>query len=205
VAGAAEVLDVLDPRYDAALYVAYTRRIIELMGGTGPALDRAASEIYADWAQHRHFSLYDDVPEVLETLRRRGIRVGLISNAHRCLESFQSHFGLSGLIAVTVASSDHGYLKPHPRIFEAALARMGVEPRDATMVGDSLKHDVAGARGVGMRGILIARGPRPVDGPSDVEVIRSLAELPERVFNGRAGSKWRAGSLDPAQTRPRPA
>ena len=197
VAGAAEVLDVLDPRYDAALYVAYTRRIIELMGGAGQALDVAAAEIYADWAEHRHFSLYDDVPDVLTTLCRRGIRVGLISNAHRCLESFQSHFGLSGLIAVSVASSDHGFLKPHPRIFEAALARMGVEPQDATMVGDSLKHDVAGARGVGMRGILIARGSRPVPAGPDVEVIRSLAELPDLVSNGGPGP-WRAGSSDPA-------
>jgi putative hydrolase of the HAD superfamily len=178
VAGAASVLDVPDPLYDARVYVTYTRRIIELMGGEGPDLDRVASEIYDEWAEHHHFSLYDDVPGTFEALRALGIRLGLISNAHRCLDSFQAHFGLAGLISVTVTSSDHGYLKPHPEIFREALARMDVRPDEAAMVGDSLAHDIAGARNAGMRGILIARGNRQPPPDADVEVIRSLAELP---------------------------
>jgi putative hydrolase of the HAD superfamily len=181
VAGAAGVLDVSDPLYDAALYVAYTRRIIELMGGEGPDLDRVAAEIYDDWAEHRHFTLYADVRETLEVLRRAGVGVGLISNAHRCLDSFQSHFGLDGLVSVAVASSDHGYLKPHPRIFQAALSAMGVEPAASAMVGDSLSHDVFGARQAGMRGILIARHDRQIAPDTDVEIIRSLTELPALV------------------------
>jgi putative hydrolase of the HAD superfamily len=178
VAGAAPILDVEDPLYDASLYVQYTRRIIELMGGAGPDLDRVAADIYDDWADHEHFSLYDDVRGALETLSARGIGAGLISNAHRCLESFQRHFGLTGLISVTVASSDHGYFKPHPRIFHAALERMGVEASAALMVGDSLQHDVLGARRAGMRGILLSRSRLVAPAGHDVEVIQSLTELP---------------------------
>jgi putative hydrolase of the HAD superfamily len=177
VAGAAGRLESADQLYDASLFIAYTRRIIELMGGTGPAVDVVAREIYDEWAEHQHFSLYDDVPETLKALRERDVRLGLISNSHRCLASFQSHFELEGLISVTVSSSDHGFMKPHPTIFRAALDLMQVPAADAAMVGDSLAHDVAGARQVGMRGILLARGDGPEPLEPDVEVIRSLVEL----------------------------
>ena len=53
-----------------------------------------------------------------------GIRVGLISNSHRCLDSFQSHFELREFIAASVSSADHGYMKPHPSIFQAVLERL---------------------------------------------------------------------------------
>jgi putative hydrolase of the HAD superfamily len=181
VAGAARVLDTADQSYDAQLYVNYTRRIIELMGGTGPHLEAVARDIYDQWAEHRHFSLYDDVAVALMTLHGRGIRLGLISNSHRCLASFQSHFELDGLISATVSSSDHGFMKPHPRIFAVALELMQVGAAESVMVGDSLTHDVAGARRAGMRGILLARGEREAPADPEVTVIRSLAELPGLV------------------------
>jgi putative hydrolase of the HAD superfamily len=178
VAGASSLLDSPDQLYDHALFVRYTARIIELMGGTGPGVQEVAREIYDDWAEHRHFVLYDDVRDALQALKAQGYRLGLISNSHRPLESFESHFDLAGLISVRVSSADHGYLKPHPSIFQSALDQMGVAAGAAAMVGDSLSHDIAGARQIGMRGILIARGgATPVDEP-DVAVIRSLGELP---------------------------
>jgi putative hydrolase of the HAD superfamily len=181
VAGASAVLESAGEAYDPKIYLAYTRRIVELMGGTGPGVDEVAREIFDDWNQHDHFSLYDDVPDALAGLRARGIRLGLISNTQRCLVSFQSHFELAGLISVAISSSDHGFMKPHPSIFQAALDRMGVTADEAAMVGDSLLHDVIGARRAGMRGILLARGSRtgPID--ADIPVIRSLAELPDAL------------------------
>jgi putative hydrolase of the HAD superfamily len=181
VAGAARVLDSADRLYDPEIYLAYTRRIIEIMGGEGPAVDVVAREIYDDWAANHHFSLYDDVDATLRELSRRGLRLGLISNSHRCLASFQSHFELDGLISAAVSSVDHGFMKPHPAIFRAALDLLQVPASAAVMVGDSLAHDVIGAREAGMRGILIARGAPPDHLDEDVEVIRSLAELIDRV------------------------
>jgi len=181
VAGAASVLDAADQLYDARVFLNYTRRIIELMGGTGPGVEPVAQEMYDDWARHHHFSLYDDVAGTLHALRAQGVRLGLISNTHRCLASFQSHFELDGLISVTVSSSDHGFMKPHPSIFRAALDLMRVAASDAVMVGDSLAHDVLGARQAGMRGVLLARGQRPLDVDANVPVIRTLTELPALI------------------------
>ena len=48
-------------------------------------------------------------------------------------------------------------MKPHPSIFEAALSQAGVAAAQSVMVGDSLMHDIEGARRVGMRGVLVHR------------------------------------------------
>jgi putative hydrolase of the HAD superfamily len=184
VLGAAPVLAEARHDYDVDLYVRYTRRIIELMGGvaSGRELDAVAREFYDEWAEHHHFALYDDVVGTLRALRTAGIGIGLISNSNRCLESFQSHFELNGLISVAVSPSVAGCMKPHPDIFRRALDLMQVAATNAAMVGDSLDHDVAGARGIGMRGVLVARGLPPAHVEDDVLVIRSLSELPGRLI-----------------------
>jgi putative hydrolase of the HAD superfamily len=166
--------------YDQDIFVRYTSRIIEEMGGSGPRVEECARHIYAEWAACQHFFLYDDVPPVLRELSSRGLKIGLISNSHRCLTSFQEHFELDGLVTTAVSSSEHGYMKPHPSIFEAALTLTGVRAEESMMVGDSLAHDIAGARAVGMRGVLVHRSQDPAP-PADVPVIRSLTELPSLV------------------------
>ncbi|HMF97152.1 MAG TPA: HAD-IA family hydrolase [Vicinamibacterales bacterium] len=180
VIAAAPCLDTDDDRYTDELFVVYTRRIVEGMGGTGPNLDSCAREIYREWAACQHFELYDEVPDVLRELFSAGLRIGLISNSHRCLASFQSHFDLQGLVSATISSSEHGFMKPHPSIFAAALQLVNVAPAEAAMVGDSLRHDVEGAMRAGMQGILLHRGETcPARAATlGVPVIRSLRDLP---------------------------
>jgi FMN phosphatase YigB (HAD superfamily) len=69
-------------------------------------------------------------------------------------------------------------MKPHPSIFESALRQVAARPDEAMMVGDSLAHDVHGARSLGMRAVLVSRSDTPPACPVDVPVIRSLRELP---------------------------
>jgi len=185
VASAAPLLNSADEVYDAEIFIAYTSHIIEQMGGRGPRVDQCSREIYREWAACQHFELYDDVPSVLRRLADSGLRIGLISNTHRCLASFQSHFELQGLISATVSSSDHGLMKPHPSIFTAALHLLDVPPADAVMVGDSVRQDVEGALGVGMHAILLNRGDTAAPAvvrDNRVPVIRSLWELPNLVI-----------------------
>ncbi len=188
VVRASFLLDGLrDHAYDAQLFIDYTRLIIEEMGGRGPGVAGCAQEIYREWAACGHFSLYDDVDPVLRQLAARGIRLGLISNTHRCLDSFRTHFDLQDVISVAVSSFEHGYMKPHPSIFEAALEQLGVAAAETVRVGDSPKQDIEGALAVGMRAVLLRRcggavaaSPEPaaeraIEG---VPVIGSLYELP---------------------------
>lgn len=186
VIAAAAVLDEQqDHIYDPEIFIRYTRRIIQAMGGSGEQLDACAREIYAEWAACQHFYLYDDVAPALRDLSARGLKIGLISNTHRCLASFQQHFELGGLICAAISSSEHGYLKPHPSIFESALCQAGVTAAEAVMVGDSVAHDIEGARAVGMRGVLVHRSSDvATHAPPDVPVIRDLSELPAFLGGG---------------------
>jgi len=178
VRAASSILDEAQEHvYDAEIFVRYTGRIIEKMGGSGPRLADCAREIYREWAACHYFFLYDDVAPVLRELASRGLKIGLISNSHRCLSSFQQHFELEGLITAAVSSSDHGYMKPHPSIFTAALTLAGTDASESVMVGDSLTHDIDGARRVGMQGVLVHRSDDPAP-QTDVPVIRSMKELP---------------------------
>ena len=169
-----------DNIYRAEYFIRYAQRVLEEMGGTGSGLGPCAREIYDEWAACQHFALYDDVRPVMCSLNSSGIRIGLISNTHRCLASFQSHFDLNTYVSGAVSSSEHGYMKPHPSIFEAALKVVGVCPSESVMVGDSLIHDIFGAHQVGMKGVLIARSADSCEGPRNgVPIITTLSQLPK--------------------------
>jgi len=90
---------------------------------------------------------------LLESLRSRGLKLGLVSNAfdpgwllHRDLEQM----GLAQRLDFSVFSSEVGTRKPHPAIFERALEALGVEPENALFVGDRLYEDIRGAGELGM-------------------------------------------------------
>lgn len=179
VAAASFILDEVETQvYDPNLFIHYTATIIEHLGGRGADVVRVAERIYEQWAANHHFEIYDDVAPVLAELAARGLVLGVISNSHRSLEAFKTHFQLDSLITTTISSAQHGFMKPHRSIFDAALEQAGVHAADAAMVGDSLKADIEGARAAGMRGILLRRsGERPASLPPDVSLITSLYEL----------------------------
>jgi len=87
--------------------------------------------------------------------------------------------GVTGLFEQIVVSDAIGWRKPHARIFEETLTRMGLAPADALFVGDRLDIDVAGAQALGMDAAWINRAGEVC--PSDVTPptydIRDLAEL----------------------------
>ena len=192
VASASPLLDGSeDSVYDAEIFVAFTRHIIEQMGGSGPAVDACAREIYGEWATNHHFELYDDSTPALHALSVAGFRLGLISNSHRCLDSFQSHFDLRHLIAAAVSSSEHGFMKPNASIFRAAMQLVDVQPGESLMVGDSITQDIEGALASGMGAVFLHRGDVPHARERElrergVVTIRSLAELPAVIAAAQA-------------------
>jgi putative hydrolase of the HAD superfamily len=76
-----------------------------------------------------------------------------------------------------LASGPFGRAKPHPSIFEQALALAGAAPQVAVHVGDRLLEDIEAPRAVGIRPILLDRRGRHPE--VEVERIASLSELPD--------------------------
>ena len=128
----------------------------------------------------------------LEALRRHGLRLGLCSNAPyraRSLHEQLRHLGLDRLFDSVTFSSEVGWRKPAPQIFEAALGALGVEARRTAMVGDRRREDVAGARALEMATIRV-REHRDDAGPDDADaVIDHISELVELLFPPQEGGK----------------
>ncbi len=91
---------------------------------------------------------YPDAVEVLATLRERGARVALVSNIGWDLRPVLDAHGVAGLLDAVVLSFEEGIQKPDPRVFHTACGRLGLDPRDVLMVGDSAEAD-GGAVAIG--------------------------------------------------------
>ena len=158
--------------HDDEIWIAFTEKIVRGMGGDAEGARECATDMVREWERHENFSLYEDVLVVLDELRRHGMKIGLVTNGQRDLEEFVAHHGLE--VDAMVGSRLHGRTKPHPSIFVAALRMLEVEPGEAAMVGDSYEDDIAGARALGMRAILLDRdGLRP-DEPERIDTLLAL-------------------------------
>jgi putative hydrolase of the HAD superfamily len=120
------------------------------------------------------FTPYPDALAGLADLRERGHRLVVVSNWDCSLPDWLGPTGLLELVDGVVTSADAGAAKPHPVVFRKALELAGVDGAGAVHVGDSLDNDIAGARAMGIRAILVQREGAP---PPGVETVRGLTEV----------------------------
>ncbi|MGH9367235.1 MAG: HAD family hydrolase [Thermoanaerobaculia bacterium] len=139
--------------------------------GRPEAAERASSRFLADARAHLARNA-----EVLERLHGR-YRVAIVSNFYGNLEAVCRETGLAPHYDAAIDSVVVKAEKPDRRIFEAALAAVGVSPRRAVFVGDSQPRDMAGARAVGMRHVWLRAGDGAPCCPGD-PVIACLPQLP---------------------------
>ncbi|GIJ52298.1 hydrolase [Virgisporangium aliadipatigenens] len=114
---------------------------------------------------------FPDARPVLETLRERGLRVGIVSDTGFDLRPALDRLGLSPFVEVTVMSYEHGVCKPAVKPFLSACDRLGVAPEKTLMVGDNPLTD-SGAVDAGMYVFLLPRPRRT--GPRGLEHVLSL-------------------------------
>lgn len=110
-----------------------------------------------------HVCPLEGAAETLATLRRRGLRVGLISNTHwpghYHLDDLK-RFGLLPHLEHLIFSADVEAWKPGSEIFALSLRALGLAPQEAVYVGDSLYFDVWGAQQAGLRAVWIEQRHR---------------------------------------------
>ncbi len=130
------------------------------------------------WTPHTYTDT--EVAPVLRALRERGIRTGLLSNTHwprEWHERILARDGVLDLIDVRVYTSELRHTKPHAEAFAAALGPLGVEPVRAVMVGDRPIDDIAGAKALGMRAVLLPNDFVPAAAVEPDATISRLSEL----------------------------
>ena len=138
-------------------------------------------------SSQRYWQVENDTLPTLETLRRQGYRLGIISNSadDHNTQSLIDAAGIREYFDFILSSSTAGIRKPNPRIFQMALEKMQVRPERTAMIGDVLGADVLGARNAGIFSIWITRradkpGNRDhLDTIMPDATIETLSELPD--------------------------
>jgi len=151
-------------RYEPLLWVPGSVDEIEYPGMVRELLREFGVEISEDelgrfleaehdaWEPARQ--LGDSTHALLDSLRGRGLKTGLVSNAFDpgwLLHNDLERMALAERLDVAVFSSEVGKRKPDSAIFDAALGPLGVEPERVLFVGDRRYEDIRGAKQMGMK------------------------------------------------------
>lgn len=141
----------------AAMFGQMGRMIFAQMGVTDGYDELMQSFLQRFWNES-NWTAFPEVIDVLQQLRARGVRLGVLSNAPSNLPSFLEQLGVAPFLDFSVVSAVEGVKKPDRRIFEVALARAGAAPAEALHVGDMYLEDVLGGRAAGINTLLMERG-----------------------------------------------
>ena len=184
-----EVPRTIDPYY----WGEYLKALAERLGVPGAqrlAMMQRVASGFRDitlWSR-----ILPETPPFLEKLSAQGFWLGVISNSIGTMEEQLRRLNLARYFQTIIDSAVVGVEKPHPEIFQLALARVagGIEPSQAVFVGDTNATDMGGAQLAGLRGVLIDRvGAYP---NAECPRITSLPELDSPL----------SGAPGPAMNRP---
>jgi len=163
---------------------ALLKQLLEEQGNLNVSDDVITNALHSLYAvtQSNWFPEEDAIP-TLQTLRDRGFRLGLISNAadNANTQALIDQCGFRPFLEFIISSAALGKRKPHPAIFQAALDHFRVEADQAVMIGDLMETDILGAHQIGMKSIWITR--RAVETANRINVrpdavVSALSEIP---------------------------
>jgi len=153
---------ILDPQSTRDLSFENHSRVFHELIDTGPNVDRSlAVALYDVMLDTWH--AYEDTLPTLRALREGGIRVCLLSNAGVRIRSVLDREDVTSWVDAMVLSFEVGFVKPDPRIFQAALDALGLPASAVLMVGDNANDDGGGAS-LGIRTLILPRTEGRVHG-----------------------------------------
>jgi HAD superfamily hydrolase (TIGR01662 family) len=114
---------------------------------------------------HENWALEEDALLTLKMLEAAGYRMGIVSNAGDETDVLElvERFGIEPYFDFVLTSATCSYRKPHPRIFEVALAHWSYPASEAAIIGDTLEADIAGGQIAGLYTIWISRRIQATD------------------------------------------
>lgn len=137
-----------------------------------------AQAVYDEYLLPENWSLFPDVEACLKGLKRRGFRLGIISNWDATLEQLIRRLEILPYFDEVIASAAVGCRKPHRAIFEIATERIGLPASECVQVGDLPEADGDGAANAGLRPIIIDRAWRLDDCPYErIPVLTDLVSM----------------------------
>jgi len=141
--------------------------------GREPASPFAKAELFDAFTGPEPWEVFEEVPEVLSALGTKGMRMVVVSNWDDRLPILLERLEISSYFESIVFSAGVGSEKPFSAIFLRALDELSLPPQEVVHIGDRLREDVEGARGVGMQSIHLTRD----SDEGDLRDLRPLVEL----------------------------
>jgi putative hydrolase of the HAD superfamily len=138
--------------------------------------DRFFEEVYDQFRDSRGWRLFPETREVLEAFQRKQLKIGAISNFDSRLYSVMRDLDILSYFSSITISSETGYAKPQPEIFEAAIRSVGAKPSRILFAGDSLMDDFQAGQQAGLEAFLLDRSGRYGEMKS-VRRIQTLRDL----------------------------
>jgi len=149
-----------DGKNEGALWSKYDDFILDELGFRGDRGD-LSKELSATWDEImpkvESWVCYPETESVLEILKVREFKLGVVSNATDLVRRVFDNLGLTRYFDFLVVSDEVGVRKPSPKIFRLAMEMAGTSPGRTLFVGDKLATDVAGAKRAGMNAVLVDR------------------------------------------------
>ena len=102
--------------------------------------------------------LFKDTIYVLEYLKSKGYKLGIIANQKKGLEKRLDEFGILKCFELVIASEEVGISKPDKEIFIITISKVNCIPQECVMIGDRLDNDIIPAKQIGMKTIWIRQG-----------------------------------------------
>jgi len=135
---------------------------------------------HSKWMDFVDSTLYPEVKEVLLELKRRGLKVGLVSNGYEeeidlILEKVNLEKATFDII---VGVDTIKKVKPNPDIFKYAINKLDVKPGETMFVGDNVEADYKGAENAGIHALLIDRTEKK---QIDLKTIKNLKEILSQI------------------------
>lgn len=147
--------------------------------GSFTHFDEFFDDVFEQFRKPELWHVYDDVAPTLTELKRRGFRLGVISNFDSRLDDVLRACELDQFFDSVHISTRVGAAKPDPMIFDSALAHHNIEAPEAWHVGDSLREDFEGAEAAGINPILLDRNNHHADNPQRITNLNQLLTFPE--------------------------
>jgi len=119
--------------------------------------DEFFDNVYDRFRDSSGWILFPETVDTLRRLKQLGLKLGIISNFDSRIYSVLDSLQIRVFFNTVTISSETGFSKPEPRIFEAAIRSLEVPPPSILMVGDSPRDDIEPAIQAGMRAVLIDR------------------------------------------------
>lgn len=175
----------------------HRRRIVAVLLDSGDTLVDEATEVKDERGATQRAELIPGAAETVLGLARRGYRLALVADGFT--DTFRNVFTQHGLLDrfdAMAISEEVGVMKPDPRMFRAALDRLGVPEADygrVVMVGNHLGRDIKGANGLGLVSVWLRWSPRRSKVPADgsevpaytIDTPLELLDLLDRLEAGR--------------------